>query len=106
MMERRARQHQPVEEGDANADVGPSRQLVQESAFCRAMQDDAVTLPRVAHGDHHRAILHDKPHVGQDPLVENLVNLCFVVRSAARQPMDRGTLRRFELRRILATHAF
>jgi hypothetical protein len=88
VVERRAREHEPVEQRHGYADRDPGGQVAQHPARRRAVHVEEVAGARMKGGDDVRAAVDLEPDVAIQRLVEDRVDRLTVVAAALRLAPD------------------
>src|SRR5205814_8507349 len=98
VVERRAGQHQTVDQRHGDAHVDTRRERSQHAAGGRTVDVEVVTDPPVRGGDHERTVLGDEADVAHDALVEDRVEGGAVVAGPLGKPADGGVGGRLDAR--------
>ncbi len=90
MMERRAGQHEPVEQRDRHTGVHPSLQRPQHAAGSRAVEVELLPAAPMDGGDDHWLAVDHEADMADEGLVNDGLDGGAVIHSALGQTLDGG----------------
>jgi hypothetical protein len=88
MMKGGAREHEPVDVRDGNADIDTARKIPQHTARARTMDHEAIADACVAGRDNERLAVNDEPDMADEAFVENGIDGFAIVNTTFGQPTD------------------